>query len=227
MYDATDMSTQRGDRLGLGRSNLDDDDDDDFRGGRGRGGSGSSGARPWLYAATAMAVLGAVFAGLSTADFIQHLDRQVHSIHCSFIPGAAREMGESGCRTVMMSPYSSLFRTSMWGGLPISLLAFAVFSYLAYRSLDFSLRRSLSKKDTVFLLVAAGLPLVMSLIYGYISTQLIGSVCKLCVGVYATSFGFALFAAIAHAKADKYPDADVPDKPAPVRWFLEIGRAHV
>ena len=30
---------------------------------------------------------GLLFSGLSTYDFIQHLDRQLHGIHCSFIPG--------------------------------------------------------------------------------------------------------------------------------------------
>jgi uncharacterized membrane protein len=219
------MSTKRGDRLGLGRAPQDDDDDDDYRG-SGGGGRGSAGARPWLYLAAVMAVLGAVFAAFSSADFIAHLDRQMHSIHCSFIPGAGREVGESGCRTVMMSPYSSLFRGSMWGGLPISLLAFAVFSYLGYRTLDFALKRSLTKKDTLFLVVATGLPVVMSLIYGYISMELIGSVCKLCVGVYVTSFGVAIAAVIAHLKADTHDDSDVPQKPAYARWFLE-GVAYV
>jgi uncharacterized membrane protein len=207
-----------GDRLGLGRPL--DDDDDDFP--RRRGGSGSSAARPWLFATSVVAVLGAVFAGFSTADFITHLDRQVHSIHCSFIPGAAKELGESGCRTVMMSPYSSLFRDSLWGGLPISLLAFAVFSYLAYRTLDFAFRRDVSKRDTMFLLVAAVLPIGMSVIYGYVSTQLIGSVCKLCVGVYATSGGFGVLALLAHLKAD----ANGPEAPAHARWFFE-GVAYV
>src|SRR5687768_8881146 len=93
----------------------------------GRGGSTGgdpTAARPFLFVVLIGALAGAVFAGLSTSDFINHLDRQVHSIHCSFIPGAAAEIGESGCRTVMLSPYSSLFRESMWGGMPISLLAF-------------------------------------------------------------------------------------------------------
>ncbi len=30
---------------------------------------------------------GAFFASVSTYDFVAHLDRQVHGIHCSFIPG--------------------------------------------------------------------------------------------------------------------------------------------
>ena len=33
------------------------------------------------------AAAGLFFAGFSTHDFVEHLDRQVHSIHCSFIPG--------------------------------------------------------------------------------------------------------------------------------------------
>src|SRR5262245_6824491 len=110
---------------------------------------GQDDSRPWLYATAGAAVLGATFAAVSTHDFITHLDRQVHAIHCSFIPGAGNNLGESGCRTVMLSPYSSLFRTSMWGGLPISLLALAVFSYLVCRALDFALRKEgVTKRDT-------------------------------------------------------------------------------
>ncbi len=109
---------------------------------------------PWLWASSAFALLAVVFSGLSTADFIEHLDRQVHSIHCSLLPGASQQIGESGCRTVMMSPYSSLFRQSMWGGLPISLLAMAVFSYLVYRGADFALAKSRDRKVTLFLVLA-------------------------------------------------------------------------
>ena len=50
------------------------------------------------------AVVGVVFAGVSTYDFVQHLDRQVHNLHCSFVPGISHS-GESGCQVAMMSPY--------------------------------------------------------------------------------------------------------------------------
>src|SRR4051794_26365868 len=83
-----------------------------------------------LVAFVLSALLGCTFAAVSTSDFMQRLDRQVHAIHCSFIPGAGREMGESGCKTVMMSPYSSFFRESVWGGVPVSLWALAVFAFL-------------------------------------------------------------------------------------------------
>src|SRR5215210_3356653 len=118
-------------------------------------------SRGWLYGAAGASFLGALFSAVSTADFIEHLDRQVHSIHCSFVPGAGAQLGESGCRTVMLSPYSSLFRDSMWGGLPISLMALAVFSYLVFRGVDFAMRPGISKKETAFLVLATLLPVGM------------------------------------------------------------------
>ena len=63
--------------------------------------SGENTGRGFLIAGVVAAIAGLAFAGVSTADFIEHLDRQVHSIHCSFIPGAAKEV-ENGCKTVMM-----------------------------------------------------------------------------------------------------------------------------
>lgn len=185
---------------------------------------GSNPARTWLWVTAVGALLGAAFAGVSTADFISHLDRQVHSIHCSFIPGASPQLGESGCRTVMMSPYSSLFRDAMWGGLPISLLAFAVFAYLIYRSADFALRDSVTKRDTGYLVVATLLPVLMSVVYGYISTSIIGSVCKLCVGVYASSALLLVGSLMAHSKAG--PRGHQPAGGLYARWFAE-GVAYV
>ena len=64
------------------------------------------------------ALLGVFFASVSTSDFAMHLDRQVHDVHCSFIPGAAPETGESGCQVTLVSQYSSVFRTTVWGGVP-------------------------------------------------------------------------------------------------------------
>src|SRR5882762_5720190 len=97
--------------------------------------------RSWLVLVIAGAVIGLVFAGVSTYDFVQHLDRQVHSLHCSFIPGAGHDSGASGCQAAMMSPYSSVFRTRVWGGLPISLPAMAVFAFLGFFALDLFVTR--------------------------------------------------------------------------------------
>ncbi|WP_242335172.1 MULTISPECIES: vitamin K epoxide reductase family protein [unclassified Anaeromyxobacter] len=137
--------------------------------------------------ALAGALLGAVFAALSTSDFMQHLDRQVHAIHCSFLPGAAKDVAASGCRTVMMSPYSSLFRESLWGGIPVSLWALAVFAFLAYRAALLLWRRQASAGDAKVLLAAAALPVAMSVLFGAVSIFLLEAVCKVCIGIYAAS----------------------------------------
>jgi len=91
--------------------------------------------QPWLVVVLVGAVVGAVFATISTYDFVQHLDRQVHNLHCSFIPGVSHA-GESGCQVAMMSPYSSVMRGRIWGGVPISLPALSVFAFLAFYVVD-------------------------------------------------------------------------------------------
>jgi uncharacterized membrane protein len=178
------------------------------------------GSRVFLWAGAAMALAGALFAGVSTADFIEHLDRQVHSIHCSFIPGAGEALGESGCRTVMMSPYSSILRTSLWGGLPISLLALAVFAYLTYRGVDFALRGRVTKRETKFWALAWLLPALMSVIYGWIAATKIGATCKLCVGIYVCS-ALGLFSALLAASRSAPRDPYEPVGGPWTRWFAE------
>ncbi|HEY6034625.1 MAG TPA: vitamin K epoxide reductase family protein, partial [Kofleriaceae bacterium] len=134
------------------------------------------------------AVLGLVFAGVSTYDFVQHLDRQVHSLHCSFIPGVTHSDPTSGCQLAMMSPYSSIFRTHVWGGIPISLGAMSVFAFIAFAAGDLVLtRRKDDAKATLFLLAAATLPLLVSLVMLTISLTKLGTTCKLCVCIYLSS----------------------------------------
>ncbi len=172
---------------------------------------GSGAARMPLMVMLVGSIFGAVFSAISTSDFISHLDRQVHSIHCSFIPGASAELGESGCRTVMMSPYSSLFRESLWGGMPIALLAVAVFAYLVMHAGRLLLSgKSLTKHDSLYLLAAAALPALMSCVYAYIAMVKIGAVCKLCVGVYVSSAVIVVGAVLAHLKAAAAPSSELP-----------------
>ncbi|MEE2787130.1 MAG: hypothetical protein VX589_07300, partial [Myxococcota bacterium] len=73
-----------------------------------------------LFIAFAASIFGIVLASQSTSDFVAHLDRAVHAMHCSVVPGGEADIGESGCRTVMLSPYSSWFRDRYWGGIPIA-----------------------------------------------------------------------------------------------------------
>lgn len=173
-----------------------------------------------LIIATVGAVLGSIFAAVSTSDFMQHLDRQVHAIHCSFIPGAGKELGESGCKAVMMSPYSSFFRESVWGGVPVSLWALATFAFLAYRAGHLLWRGKPSRAESTFLLAATALPVLMTLIYAWLSIAKVGETCKVCVGIYFSSalvFGGAL---LTHLKNPARPDFTSPGGQYAL-WFGE------
>jgi len=125
----------------------------------------------------------------------------------------------------MMSPYSSLFRTHIWGGLPISLLAFAVFAYLCARALTFAIRKQVSRTETSFLLAGTLLPVLMSGIYGTISAVEIGTVCKLCVGVYVASAGMFVAALVAHKKTKARPKI-YSQSQVFLKWFGQ-GTAYV
>jgi uncharacterized membrane protein len=144
---------------------------------------------PWLVVVLVGAVIGLVFAGVSTYDFVQHLDRQVHSLHCSFIPGATHSgAGESGCQAAMMSPYSSVMRTHVWGGIPIALGAMSVFAFILFFTLDLALtRRKGDARAALFLVAACALPAATSVIMLIISLTKLGTTCKLCVCIYTAS----------------------------------------
>jgi uncharacterized membrane protein len=143
------------------------------------------------------ACAGFAFAAVSTYDFAAHLDRQVHGIHCSFLPGlGAADTGHTGCHVTLMSPYSSVFRSSIWGGIPISLPAMSVFAFLAFFALWLMLRdRQSDPRATGFALAASALPALASLVMAYISFAQLGAACKLCIGIYVAS-GTALLAAL-------------------------------
>jgi uncharacterized membrane protein/protein-disulfide isomerase len=143
------------------------------------------------------AALGFSFAAVSTSDFVAHLDRQVHGIHCSFLPGvdAPDVSGSSGCAVTLMSPYSSVMRDSVWGGIPISLPAMAVFAYLGFFAIALLVaRRTGDRRATSFLLAATCVPLLASIVMGWIALRELDAACKLCIGIYASS-GLAFFAA--------------------------------
>ncbi|KIG14974.1 Vitamin K epoxide reductase [Enhygromyxa salina] len=138
----------------------------------------------------AAATVGLVFAAFSTAEFAQHLDRQVHAIHCSFIPGAEEPAGEqaSGCEVAMMSPYSSVLRTKIWGGLPIALPAMGIFAFLLWRALDLILRQQDQRKAAAnFLIAASVIPVIASMVMGYIAATELHAACKICIGIYGSS----------------------------------------
>lgn len=163
------------------------------------------------------ATAGLLFASVSTIDFVAHLDRQVHELHCSFVPGLATENEHSeGCKLTLMSPYSSVLRRSQWGGIPISLPAMAVFAFLLFRSIDLFGRPAGQRRTAAnILLVATGVPVVASLTMGWIALNELEAACKLCIGIYcssAVSFAAALWAKLAIG-SDAPPGDDAAAQP--------------
>ncbi|MFB6265376.1 MAG: vitamin K epoxide reductase family protein, partial [Bradymonadaceae bacterium] len=145
--------------------------------------------RPLLIVALVGALGGLVFAGFSTYDFARHLDRQVHSVHCSFVPGLGeKEVGGSGCEATLKSPYSSFLRTYVWGGVPISLPAMSVFAFLIFFGADIFLAgRQTDPRATGFYALGSMLPVLASAVMGYLSFAVIDAACKLCIGIYVSS----------------------------------------
>ncbi len=142
--------------------------------------------------------LGLFFTGFSTFDFVQHLDRQVHGIHCSFVPGleSTDVSGSSGCHVTLMSPFSSVLRDMVWGGVPISLPGMAVFAFLLAYGLRLWIRDLERDRGAVgFYALACALPVLTSGVMGYISLVTLGAACKLCIGTYVSS-GLAFVGAL-------------------------------
>src|SRR5215468_1028011 len=107
-------------------------------------------------------VLGLSFATLSSIDYAKHLDRQIHDVHCSYVPGlGAEQSADNACRIAMYSPYSALFRDRFWGGVPISLFAVGAFGFFAAFALYLLLGgRSAPKRALLFLAVFGTTPLL-------------------------------------------------------------------
>jgi uncharacterized membrane protein len=142
------------------------------------------------------ATLGLVFAAYSTYDYAEQLDRQLHAVHCSFIPGApVSKDGDNACKAALFSPYSALFRATYWGGVPISLFgvgAFAFFVGFAVYVLVGGQRLSRFAYPT-FIVLALG-PLAASGVMFAISILHLHALCKLCVGIYLSSIVLAVAA---------------------------------
>lgn len=137
--------------------------------------------------------LGLTFAANSTLDYSSHLDRRLHDLHCSFIPGAAPTDAAEACRTAMYSPYAAFFRDKYWGGIPISLFALGSFTFFAGFALYLLLAGAKAPRRAVGFFAAVGVtPLLVSIGMAIISATQLGSFCKTCVGIYISSFLLAL-----------------------------------
>lgn len=154
-------------------------------------------ARTIAIVVAAAAVIGLIFAVYSTYDYALHLDRQMHSVHCSFIPGAPADSDDSACKAALFSPYAAIFRATYWGGIPISLFAVGAFAfYAAFAAYLFFARETAPRSAFAFLGISGFGPLLVSLVMFVISLTKLGSFCKLCVGIYVCSIALAVAAAL-------------------------------
>lgn len=161
-------------------------------------------------------VLGLVFASYSTLDYASHLDRQLHDLHCSIIPGAAPTDAADACRAAMYSPYSAVLKEKYWGGLPISLFALGAFSFFAAFALYVLLaNRRVPNKAVGFFALAGTTPLLVSVVMATISATKLGSFCKTCVGIYISSTLLAIGVWLTYAARGKGAPAGQPSPGTP------------
>ena len=151
------------------------------------------------------AALATVFAAISTHDYAQHLDRQLHAVHCSFIPGAMGDEGKNACSEAMYSPYSAVFRSSYWGGIPLALLGLGTYALVLAVSLYLARKRATAGELYAYAGLAA-VPLLASLVMFSISLSRLGSLCKLCVGMYVGSAIIAYAGVLAFQRARRPDD---------------------
>ncbi|MEN9578942.1 MAG: hypothetical protein RJA70_1951 [Pseudomonadota bacterium] len=132
--------------------------------------------------------LGLLFGTNSTLDYAKHLDRSLHDVHCSFIPGAAPTADAEACRAAMYSPYSAILKESYWGGIPISLFSLGAFSFFAGVALYLVLAgpRASRGVQRTFGVLSLG-PLLTSIVMFAISLIKLGALCNTCVGIYISS----------------------------------------
>lgn len=151
--------------------------------------------RIFAWVGVAGALWGLVFAGISTLDYASHLDRGLHDLHCSFIPGAEASVSGEGCRTALNSPYSALFKQDLWGGIPISLFALGCFCFLLGYALTIALSARPTSRAGGLLYGALALsPLLVSIVMFAISWFELGTICKTCAGIYIGSLALGVSA---------------------------------
>lgn len=172
-------------------------------------------------------LLGLLFAWNSTHDYAQHLDRRLHDVHCSFIPGAPATSEAEACRVAMYSPYSALFKEHYWGGIPISLFALGAFGFFAAFAIYLLVAGPRAPRLALqFFAGVTLLPLLVSLLMFTISVTKLGTVCKTCAGIYISSILLGVAGVLAFF-ASKNDDPGEPRGPAgpalPLIWLVALG----
>src|SRR5690606_38963169 len=134
----------------------------------------------------------------------------------------------------LLSPYSSIMRTSLWGGIPISLPAMAVFAFLAFRAIELLLAPPARRRTMAAIALAAtGVPVLASIVMGYVAFTELHAACKLCIGIYISSGSALLMALGAWLAARREDEGSLPpmqaSAQAPPRaaaaWLAAAGQA--
>jgi uncharacterized membrane protein len=172
------------------------------------------------------AVLGLAFAASSSIDYARHLDRHLHDVHCSLVPGMTTRADdeENPCRAAMYSAYAAVFRGELWGGIPISLFALGAFSFFLGFSLYLLLAgASAPKKGLAFFAALGATPLIVSAVMFVISLTKLGSLCRTCIGIYLSSALLALAALLAFVELHRSDGARPAGKwGPPVLWAFAL-----
>lgn len=167
------------------------------------------------------ALLGLVFATYSTNDYAAHLDRQLHDVHCSVIPGAPPKEEAPGCRAALYSPYSAVLKGQLWGGIPISLFAQGSFAFFAGFAVYLAVAGSrASRAAVVFYAVVAMTPLLVSIWMFIISVTQLNTVCETCAGTYLASILLAVGGGLGLLRLGPRPRGGLL---LPIVWLAALG----
>jgi hypothetical protein len=116
-----------------------------------------------------------------------------------------------------------VWRDSVWGGVPISLPAMAVFAFLFFWGVYLWLNeRTRDPRATGFYALASGLPALTSIIMGIISLRALDALCKLCMGIYISS-ALVVIGAVGLAVSARDEKTVSDTQGAPVREPMSLG----
>jgi hypothetical protein len=160
--------------------------------------------------------VGLAFSWLSTSDYARHLDRQIHDVHCSFVPGlTAEQAADNPCRVAMYSPYAAIFRDKYWGGVPIGLFAVGAFVFFAAYSIYLIVAGSSAPRRAYQFYAFAGMtPLFASVGMATITLLHLGHFCKTCVGIYGSSLALFIAGIAAYTVEMRFAARELADGPA-------------
>jgi uncharacterized membrane protein len=168
-------------------------------------------------------VLGLIFASNSSLDYAEHLDRRLHDIHCSYVPGTSTTSEAESCRAAMYSSYGAVMRESFWGGLPVSLFALGAYSFFAAFAAYLLVAAARAPAKAVgFFAVVSLTPLLVSIFMLAVAVLELGELCKTCIGLYIASGFLAAGGLLGLGTLKKSPFGDTASRPVASTAFIFV-----